>query len=167
MKYQKHLTACKQHLYEISFRQLAMLCCCCSNASTLTSSVPIKIIYPFKRLTTQFQCYQFILINQYLLHDLFLQVKVIFISLAFVLWIEKRLEIKKNKNFRYRANLYRNLMGIRASGKRANSFWQFLRVFAWNKWNSRVLHYWQTWKEFRLHWHSFVLFILIINIGCL
>ena len=44
--------------------------------------------------------------------------------------------------------------GQRASGKRANSFWQ---LSPWHQLELLVcLLCWQTGKEFRLHWHSFV-----------
>ena len=44
--------------------------------------------------------------------------------------------------------------GQRASGKRANSFWQ---LSPWHQLELLVcLQCWQTGKEFRLHWHSFV-----------
>ena len=43
--------------------------------------------------------------------------------------------------------------GQLASGKRANSFWQLSLD---TNWNSLCLQCWQTGKEFRLHWHSFV-----------
>ena len=46
------------------------------------------------------------------------------------------------------------LHGQRASGKRAYSFW---RLIPWNQLELLVcLQSWQTGKEFRLHWHSFV-----------
>ena len=44
--------------------------------------------------------------------------------------------------------------GQRASGKRANSFWQ---LRPWHQLELLVcLQCWQKGKEFRLHWHSFV-----------
>ena len=54
-------------------------------------------------------------------------------------------------------HLYYMLNGQRASGKQAHSFWQFLRCFCMEQSELLVcLHCWQTWKEFRLPWHSFV-----------